>query len=146
MTNYKDPDDIDELKNIIEKMKTLSTTSETIDFINTHFPGWIICILPDYSADYPHLSYNWNFICDKINTMPKKIIIVDQIIQDPDYTLLAHLCEFITKNGYMVRRKEEFISCEKCGRAIPSAGLYEYMKTKMPDKIPKEWSATCKNC
>ena len=146
MTDYKDPADIEELKLIIEQMNTLTTTSETIHFINTYLPGWIISILSDYSADYPHLSNNWSMVCDKINIEPKKIILVDQIMNDPEYTLLAHLCEYITKNGYVVRRKEEFISCEKCGKAIPSEGLYEYMKKALPDKVPKKWSSTCLNC
>jgi len=146
MSEYEDPHDIDELRSRINEMKSLGSISDTINFINNYLPGWIVGILSEYSQDYPHLITNWQYLCREMKTEPKKILLVDKIIYDPDNTLLIHLCEFITKNGYVVRRKEEFIACDRCGKVLPSQGLYEYMKTKIPNNVPERWSNKCSTC
>ena len=144
MSNYSDPDE-ETLKIILDELATLKTHKEIRVFIDKVLPYWLINSLDGYSDDYPHLTSNWKIICQKVDIVPQKIIIVDYINFDKDHMLLNILCERMTREGYVVRRKDEFTKCESCNKAIPSIEIYKIFKENNI-QAPEEWSSKCKNC
>jgi hypothetical protein len=142
MTDFKDPPNKDE---ILRNLSTLKTADETEKFINDNFPGWLILSLPGYSSDYHHLQKNWEKICQMAKTVPQKIILVSDIKFDDTHIATSVISEFMTRNGYCVRRAAEFIACPKCEGAIPSRELWIMLKDRgMP--VPKIWANCCSNC
>jgi hypothetical protein len=142
MTDCSDPPNKNE---ILQQLSTLSTAGDTEKFINTHFPGWLVYSLEGYSKDYSYLQGNWEKICQMTNTVPQKIILVSDIKFDEEHVATSVIAEFMTRNGYCVRRSAEFIACSKCERALPCRELWTLMKEKgMP--VPAVWSNHCRNC
>lgn len=112
--------------------------------IKTVFPDWVKNELKEYCCDYPHLQTNWKFLCDKLQTSCKSIILVSDI--DLDRTSEKNkICEELTRNGFIVRRETEFFPCKVCNHAIPSFELWKNFKNKNL-KVPESWSETCFNC
>jgi len=141
--SYTDPDNKDE---IIEQLKELDSTQDIRSMIEEIFPGWLKWYASGYSKDYPHLTNNWSFICRKNNTSAKKVIIVDEIFFDKEnHFVLMLFCEIMTRNGYVVRRKEEYVSCKNCEKAIPSKHVWQQMKNAGLI-IPQIWSDKCSEC
>jgi len=105
-------------------------------------PDWVKSTHTNYSTDYPHLTQNWHNLCKKINTTPKKIVLVE-VIQDNIDNLF---CETLTTIGCIVRPIIQFTTCEKCLALIPSNEMYNILSQHKQIKIPKEWKNTCKNC
>lgn len=142
MNSFTDPPNpIDTIKKITE----LKTPAEIQDYIEKIFPGWIICSLDKYCIDYPHLQNNWVEICRSSGVQPTKIILVADIKFDDEHKVTRAFCEFLTKNGYVVRRSGEFIPCSKCLSAIPCQDIWHLLKeNNLP--VPNEWQSTCSKC
>lgn len=142
---YLDPDD-SELKRIFDILKNCKTHDEIHKLIDETLPGWLIYSTDYYSKDYYMLTENWYKICDNLKVKPQKIILVDQINFDNKNHLLMHIfCERMTREGYIVRRKEELTICSECYNAIPTLYLYNILKQK-GFKVPDRWSNKCINC
>lgn len=101
--------------------------------------------MPTYSADYAYLNDNWTVVTNKIGVSKKFIILVDLICYDEDHRLLHTICEELTKKGYVIRRKGEFIKCNKCGSALMSKDIWEYANG-LKLRVPQVWSDKCSNC
>jgi hypothetical protein len=142
MTDHADPPNKNE---ILQQLRTLSSPEDTVDFVNKHFPGWLILSLTSYSKDYPQFQSNWEKICQMANTTPQKIVLVSDIKFDEEHVATSVIAEFMTRNGYCVRRAAEFIACSECEGAIPCQPLWTLLKDKgMP--VPPVWSNRCNDC
>lgn len=141
---YKDPTD-GELKLVFELMKNATCNEQIQTIINVTFPDWIVSYTEKYSNDYPSLQSNWETMCKKLDVKPRFIVRVDDIKNDANHLITQVFCERMTREGYVVRRKNELILCEKCSSAIPNFEIYEHMKrNNLP--VPDTWSNTCTNC
>lgn len=127
---------------ILKELENSRTIEQTIEI---YFPGWFILSLEKYSSDYPHLQKNWEYLCGEMKTTPKKIVLVNEIVLGQEPTTINKICEFMTKNGYVVRRSGEFIACSVCEKAIPCIEIWGILKEKgFP--VPKTWGNTCSTC
>ena len=138
--NYTDPDNIVELVLEIKKSQTIGDVKKLMDSI---FPTLFITVMNSFCDDYPHFNNNWKTICEKSNTFPKQIIILDNYSEK--CTLIKVFAECFTTAGFAVRRKCEFIPCENCQKAIPSETIYKTLKEKNFE-VPENWSKYCKKC
>lgn len=146
MTNYKDPKNLPE---IMERLKTLPTLKEVKELIDEIYPTWLITLLPQYSSDYESLQTNWINVANMANVPTTQIVIVDDMIFDDNHTLIRTFAEILTRSGFSVRRKEEFIPCQVCRNAIPTQEMYEvYSKIQEQHSItlPDTWSPKCRGC
>ena len=130
---------------VLDKLKNCSDVKEAEEIIEKTFPGWLFMSLDCYSKDYPHLQKNWEVLCSKMNTTPKKIILVKEINFEEKDNAIINVCEFLTKNGYVVRRMEEFIACPVCERAMPCKPIWHLLKEKK-FPVPDEWNNKCSSC
>jgi hypothetical protein len=142
MSNYQNPPNTDE---IMEKLKSAHTIGAVKNLVEDVFPGWFITVLRGFSNDYPHLTKNWETVCKSMNVGMAQIMIVDDYFEDEAHSLVRHFSECFTRAGFAVRRKAEFIPCEKCMSAIPSEGMYNLMKEK-DFNVPEKWSNKCVAC
>ena len=145
MSDFIDPPNKNEILNILLNLNKEDET-EVQNFIENYFPGWLIISLNSYSKDYPHLQENWEKICKLSKCDPKKIVLVSDINFDENHIATSVISEFMTRNGYCVRRSVEFISCGNCEGAIPCENLWYLMKNNGVKTIPKTWSNTCRRC
>jgi len=134
MSKYADPENTVE---IFLKIKNCPTIREIKNLMDKTFPGLFITVLPEFSDDYPHLNKNWKSICDAIPTTPKQIIILDNYSED--CSLVKTFTECFTTTGFAVRRKSEYIPCEKTGKAVPTEHIYMLFKEK-GFTVPEKWS------
>jgi hypothetical protein len=141
---YIDPNDED-MKKVLKELEGLGDHSKIQELIIKTYPSWLIHSTNRYSKDYPHLEQNWGIICEKTGVQKQSIVIVDEIIKDNDHLLINIFCERMTREGFVVRRKGEFIGCSECGGAIPSEIAYKHMKA-VGVPIPDEWSEKCSSC
>jgi hypothetical protein len=74
-----------------------------------------------------------------------QIIIVDDIIDDKDHTIVKMFSECFTLCGFNVRTKNDYFECSDCGKAIPSFKLWKTFKEKKLN-VPETWGPTCTNC
>lgn len=140
---YKDPANVQE---IMEKMKSLPTMREMNDLIEEVFPDWFVTFMIKYSPDYPTLTTNWKKICDIAKIQPTYVMIVEEILSDENHLLLNAFADCYTKAGFSVRRKREFIPCQKCNDiAVPSQNMWNVLK-KHYIPIPTVWSNMCAEC
>lgn len=130
---HKDPENWQEL---LEKMKGLKTLGEVLEMFQTVFPGIVVGFLDGYSPDYPHLTEDWEKIASLNNVTRKQIMILDNVSYSDNHKLIRHFCECFTRAGFSVKRKMEFIPCEKTGLAIPSEIMYHIYKSD--DRIVPE--------
>jgi len=142
MDKYRDPRDA---VDIIDKFKTLPTIGDVKLFADEIFPGWFISSINEYCADYPYLTDNWDTVCSLTGSKKAQIIIVDDIIDDQDHTIIKMFAECFTLSGFNVRTKNDYFECSNCGSAIPSFKLWETFKEKKLN-VPETWAPTCKNC
>jgi hypothetical protein len=138
MLNYQDTD---ERKNILNEL----SENDTLNTIEKYYPYWIVHTTEKYSQDYSNLDLNWKNLCKLLHTEPKKIILVNFISFDSEYSILNRVCDFLTKNGYCVRRFDEFITCTKCNGTIPCKNVFNTMKNNNV-KTPLLWKEKCINC
>jgi hypothetical protein len=127
------------------KLKEAKTPEQMEKVIETYYPNWLVLSLEGYSNDYPHFQKNWETLCQKINTTPKKIVLVNNIEFKNDPTELNKICEFMTMHGYVVRRTNEFIACSVCEKAIPCIEIWTLLKEKR-FPVPRTWSNKCSTC
>jgi hypothetical protein len=138
MLNYQDTD---ERKNILNELSTV----DILDIIDKYYPDWVVHTTDKYCEEYSILSLNWKNLTKLLNTEPKKIILVSFISFENEYSILNKVCDFLTKNGYCVRRYDEFITCDKCNSAITSINVYNTMKNNNV-KVPLVWKEKCIKC
>lgn len=132
-------------QNIIQKLLAVTTSTQAEEVINEACPNWLVYYFNAYSYDYPILTNNWKLVCEKMNTTPKHIILVEDIdFQDPP-TLKDKLCDFMTSVGYCVRRSGEFVPCTVCQKAIPCKEIWLNLKSR-GIQVPEEWSDKCLSC
>lgn len=130
---------------ILSQLTTVQTVEDAERIIERYYPNWLLLSLEGYSKDYPHLQKNWETLCAKLNTKPRKIVLVNEIIFGETPNTLNKICEFMTKNGYVVRRSNEFIACSECEKAIPCIEIWSLLKEKgFP--VPRTWSNKCSSC
>jgi hypothetical protein len=132
-------------ENILNRLKNTISSDEAQTIINEALPGWLVVSFDSYSPDYPHLQSNWRIICNHAKTTPKKIVLVSDFEFKDTPTLKNKLCEYMTANGYCVRRLEEFVPCKVCNKAIPCEEIWRQFLDRKLD-VPKTWSDKCKNC
>ena len=60
------------MKKEIQKMSESSSEEEIYEIIQEILPGWLLGAYTSYSTDYPHLTSNWNAICNQLKTQPQK--------------------------------------------------------------------------
>jgi hypothetical protein len=125
----------------LEQLKNLPTLGSVLDFAKRKRPDWIIGFSPKYSDDYPDLTSNWKKYANGKPTT--QIMLVEKLGEEDD--LIKHLCEIFTMSGFSVRRKKEFFLCPVCGAALPSRGMYEYLKD-VGKSVPAEWKPGCLLC
>ena len=139
---YKDPADMD---HVIDRILNTEKHNDVKKIILETFPSWILGTTDSYCLDYPHLQKNWEHVCEKIGVECTRIAIVDFIHSDEDHKLIPIFCELLTRFGYCVRRKEEYIGCSKCGKVIPMIEIWKQMKTSGLN-VPEAWSKKCSSC
>lgn len=139
---YTNPDNKDE---IVDQLKNCPTVKDVIELIENTFPNWLITSAENYSNDYPSLIRSWELMCDKNKVKPARIMIVDFISMEKEYSLLNNFCDFFIKTGCVVRSKEQLIPCTKCDLCLASEGYYNSLK-KEKTPVPDEWSDTCSGC
>ena len=140
--NYSDSKNTQQL---LDELRGLTDKHLFQNFVETHFPNWLLASTSEYCVDYPHLTQNWKLLCQNFGVEPQQIVIVESIFFDKDHTLMKTVCDLMTSRGYVVRRKEEFVGCEKCGKAIPTRRLWINFKNNgLP--VPAVWLPTCSKC
>lgn len=130
---------------ILREFAEAKNPQEAQRLIEQHFPGWLVSSLDKYGSDYSYLQRNWEVICQRINTTPKKIVLVADIKFDDEHKGVNAVAEFMTRNGYCVRRISEFQACPNCHGAIPVIEVWHLMQEKgLP--VPRVWSNRCRDC
>lgn len=154
---YKDPEDPKELKDLKDTLYAQTNAMDLYKEVTAHFPDWVKYIGTDgYSSDYSYLQRNWEIVCKKFGTKPEKIVLVEYVSSRPpeesqNYTILATICYLLTRNGYVVRRIEEFQECSQtdCVRLLPSHSCWDVIRKGAVERgipIPSVWSDSCSNC
>ena len=143
MNSYKDPENKNEIKDKITKLQTLK---EIVDYIKEIYPEWIIRYADRYSYDYPHLESNWDYICKQNKIKKGQIVIVDNISEGDDYSILNIFINIFILSGFIVRTKDELFICEKCNAVIPNKEAFEKMKDNNVELKIEEWSNKCSSC
>ena len=92
----------------------LPNIQNVLEYIDNKYPEWVYKISDKFSKDYEYLNSNWCHMCNVFNTTPKKIIIVENMNNDEFYTL----SELLTKVGFIIRSRDEYIYCLKCNRNL----------------------------
>jgi len=137
--------DTEKREEIMVKIGEKNTLEEVEELIEEYYPGWLIFSFTDYSNDYPHLDKNWRTLCQRIGVVKQKIVLVSDIKFDAEHTIINKISEFMTKNGYCVRRMSEFVVCPVCEGVIPCEQVWRLLKEKnFP--VPNLWSNKCISC
>jgi uncharacterized phage protein (TIGR02220 family) len=139
---YNNPTNHKEISKQIRECRTIGDVKTLVD---KTFPEWFITMLDQYSNDYPDLTTNWNNCCKRANVSPTQIMIVEEIEQGDDNTLIREFTECFSAVGFQVRRQMELIPCSVCFKALPSQMLYDYMKDKNIT-VPDQWNSKCTTC
>jgi len=129
---HKDPEN---WESVVDIMKTKKTMKEILGLFQTTFPGIVVGFMDGYSADYPHLTEDWEKVVNKIGVKRTQVMILDNVSFDENHNLVKNFCECFTRSGFSVRRKMEFVPCQKTGVAIPSE-LNHYIYKKDNRIIP----------
>ena len=139
---YKNPSNSDDISKQICNCKTIGDVKNLVD---KTFPTWFVTILPEYSTDYSILQKNWVKVCKKIGCPLAQIMIVEEIEDGPEYTLIREFTECFAAAGFSVRKQMEYIPCSECSRALPSQAMYNYMKENdIP--VTDQWITECTTC
>ena len=140
---FMDPENL-EAK--LSKLQTLPTMKKIFDYIEETFPGWIVCNFKSFCSNYPHLTKNWNFLCNSLNVSTAEIVIVRKLMLDKKHILLQTFAECLTKAGFAVRQQNDYLPCAKCSKvALPARYLYNCMSSEGLD-IPEKYTQICGNC
>jgi hypothetical protein len=120
----------------------LPNIQSVLEYIDEKYPKWVYKICDKYSNDYNYLNSNWVQMARVFNTTKKKIIIVENMLEDELYTF----AELLTKVGFIIRTKDEYIYCSKCNKCIPTEKTFNIMKEKNIQFIPESYSTFCSSC
>jgi hypothetical protein len=131
------------MSTIISELQETSNEKEIFAVLEKYYPDWVVNCLAQYSDDYPVLTKNWQHICKLVSHEPSKILLVSQLAFKDKRQI--EVCDYLTKQGYCVRRFEEFTSCIKCKSAIPCEEVYNSMKNKGV-QVPEVWIESCQKC
>ena len=137
---YVDSEDL--MENIL-KIKNSPTLGDVKKLMDSIYPTLFITVFDSFCDDYPFLNENWRKLCNSIPTTPKQIMILDNY--PDDCMLIKAFAECFTTAGFLIRRKYEFIPCEKCRKAVPSEIAYNIFKDQN-SVVPDVWSRYCKSC
>jgi hypothetical protein len=141
-SKFHNPSNYKEISNELRNCKTIGDIKILAD---KTFPGWFVTVIPSYSSDYPKFQENWKECCKKNKIPVAQIIIVEDIEEAPEYSLLSEFIECFSAVGFQVRRQMEFIPCSVCSRALPSIMMYEYMGKNNMERA-NEWAEKCTTC
>ena len=130
---------------VLNKLRDTPTLRDVKKLVDETFPTWFVTTMEVYCSDYPHLMKNWKQVCEMSGTKPAQIMIVDDISFDDAHTVVKAFSECFTRSGFAVRRKEEYIPCEKCGSAVPTEMMWSIFKQK-GFQVPEKWSNYCTGC
>jgi hypothetical protein len=139
---YSDPPNADE---IIIRIKSAPSIGDIKYIMDEIFPDLFVTTMENYCSDYPHLERNWKGICEMTANRPTQIMILNEVIFDEEHRILKILGECFTRAGFSVKRKREYIPCNKCRKAVPVKGMWEYFKEKGIE-VPHEWNPCCQEC
>ncbi len=92
-SKYSDPSNTQE---VLEELKDVATLGDVNTLINRVFPGWQVAALTGFCGCYPHLTSNWNILCDRIGVPPTQVLIVRELAFDDDHILLRNFVECLT--------------------------------------------------
>lgn len=136
---------IDRVQNVIDRLNSCNDVKEAEAVINQILPGWLVMSTNEYSHDYDYLDRNWKALCNRMNTVPQKIILVRDYDLESENTMKINISEFLTKNGYCIRRVGELQFCQVCRKALLSYELWRIVKEKGMN-VPPTWSPNCIGC
>ena len=144
MYKYKNPENTDV---IINKLKEQKSLLDVVNLIKETFPEWIITYMDSFCNDYPHLENNWDILCNRMGVRKAQIIIVEvcEPQEGEEFSLFNMFTECLTRAGFLVRSKWQFVPCSTCGCAVPTQEIYEFLKEKKI-KTPEKWSTKCSKC
>ena len=144
MSQFTDPEDLDR---VVEDIKACKTIGELIELVNNVFSGWIIGLVPRYCESYPHLTQNWNYICNQNGVRPTMIVIVSYLSDDKEHSLMNIFLEAFYKAGFVVRLVDHFAPCSTCYQmVVPSREIYDKFVENNILRLPSVWTSTCKQC
>jgi hypothetical protein len=135
-------------KEIIDALVKLKPV-DCVHQISKIIPGWIVFYMRGYSPDYmATLGENFKLFTEAINTTPKGIVTVKDVpmnnnTTDETITLKFLICDFLTRNGFAVRRDTELFPCPNCGFAVPTKEWHAKISKKV--SLPK-WRDECIIC
>jgi hypothetical protein len=143
---------------IINKLHNAPDCYFIFNWINSHLPDWIQQRLDDYAAEYNFLALNWAYLCVQWKTEPQQILVVNflpSVCMDPDYKeysdfrILQVVIDYLSKNGFVIRKNTDIIPCKLCKKALLSESVYNHLKSTnnvYSKKLPKNWSEHCLQC
>lgn len=138
----------------IKKLLEENESKENIHIfkvIEKIIPNWIIKKTNFYVKQYKTLENNWFKICSQWKTKPKEILIVEYL---PDldnfenYTILRHIIESLTINGYVIRNIRDITTCDKCNGAMLNEVSFNFLKEQETSIISNDskWNSICDTC
>jgi len=143
VSKYSDPSNAQE---IIEELRNTPTIGGVNSLIARVFPDWLVTTMTGFCEYYPHLTTNWNILCDRIGIPPTEIIIVKELAFDDDHLLLRHFVECLTRSGFAVKRMADYVPCTKCEKiAVPTPQIHNVMKEN-GIQVPETNISVCKTC
>ena len=141
---YADPPNKGE---IMDRIKNAPTLGDVAPILKETFPDWMVGTMRGYSPDYPHLTRNWNQMCEQLKIDKKEIVLVEWTGNDPNHQLINIFCDILTRSGFAVRMKHEFFPCPACSLAIPHPTIHKMWKDmKLKETIPETWFPHCSGC
>ena len=132
--------------------------SEKLTKVPENTNNWIVNTFDDYSDDYKLLRDNWEYLCKKLDTTRKKIVIVTYLPVSTNTEkdkIVATVTNNMIEDGHTIRRVGEFVGCSVCNKAIPTQRMYNLLKLNVEDKnknrenlltIPSVWKNHCEKC
>ena len=137
-----------DLSKIENELRDLSDQNEIETYVNNIHNGLIIDIMDDYSNDYKILRDNWHKICEVCKVNPTKIITVSKLPDnnDKDFNVIHVICDTLSSMGYLIRRNQELIKCQVCGKGLLCQSLYDMFKSRNSPHLPEIWSQKCSSC
>ena len=150
MTEFIDPENKDEL---INKIKTLPSVQDVINFTNELFPSWIVLYASEYSEDYSYFNNNWRVMITLLqqklnnpNIKQEKIILVRDVGLEQNKKVINTIAEILTCSGFIVRNYTDFRRCEFCEKILPTNEFYDVIKKVNSKNVPSTYLSHCKDC
>lgn len=150
---YEDHMDVKEAQAFLEEFNTITEEKELYEVLEREFPEWVISFSDDYSDDYPVLRKNWHHLCKQIGVEPRGIALVrylhpptatheHRFQEGETYVILDGVVNHLFALGYILRRIEEFRTCENCNRVRPNKKMWTFMHDRgIPS--PDSYSKNC---